>query len=153
MRIRMRFRTSPPPAVRLDPVAADLVRFSSLLQIVMRAVAWQDQADAVILECAQPGETPREVACRGREVAGEYGRLSGWAADLGAHDALTRRAGELIRYHVEMLDVTLKLAFPLYRSEKLERRRLALTGLGRPAQDLRNVEAALRARVAELEGQ
>ncbi|GGP82050.1 hypothetical protein GCM10010185_65150 [Saccharothrix coeruleofusca] len=120
----------------------------------MQAVALQDEADAVILGCARPGEVPCEVARVGRAVAGQYGRLCGWVADLvvtAGSGPLPRRTGELLRYHLAMIDTALKLAFPKCRSERLERHRLALTGLGAPARELRDVEFALRERIVELE--
>ncbi|WP_306750374.1 hypothetical protein [Saccharothrix yanglingensis] len=138
-----------PASVRLDPATAEQVRLSALLEVVAAAVALQDGADEVILGCAQPGETPCEVARHGRVVAGQYSRLSGWAADLvGSGD----RSVELLRYHLTMLDTALKLAFPRYRSDRLERHRLSLTGLGPPARELRELEEGLRARIARLGG-
>jgi hypothetical protein len=147
MRIRLRrhFRIAAPAGVQLDPATAELVRLAALLEVVLRAVDLQDEADAVIHGCALPGETPCEVARRGRQVAGEYGRLCGWAEDLSlvySPGSVPRRIGGLLRYHLEMLDVALKLAFPRYRSAKLERRRLALTGLGEPARALRDRDGA-----------
>jgi hypothetical protein len=148
-------RRAAPTSVQLDPATAELVRLCSLLEVVVQAVGMQDRADAVIVACAQPGETPWDIARRGRVVAGEYGRLSGWAADLAwraDRPPPPQRVVELLRYHLGMIDSALKLAFPKYRTDKLERRRLAMTGLGDPARELREVETALRARIAELSG-
>lgn len=64
--------------------------------------------------------------------------------------ATPRRITELLHYHAELIDVALKLAFPRYHSPKLERRRLALTGLGTPAVVLREAEFALRLWIEEL---
>ena len=50
-----------------------------------------------------------------------------------------------------MLDASVTLAFPKYRSPRLKRRRRALAGLGEPARTLREAEAALRLRITELE--
>lgn len=139
----------------LDPTTAELVRLGSLLEIVVQAVALQARAEAVIVGCAQPGDTPSDVARRGRAVAGQYGRLSGWAADLAwqtDRPPPPQRIVELLRYHLGMLDCALKLAFPRYRSDRLERHRLAMTGLGTPARELRDLESALRARIADLGG-
>lgn len=139
----------------LDPATAEALRLSALLEVVVRAVALQDRADDVICGCSLPGETPCVVARRGREVAGEYGRLSGWADDLADRyppDSLPARITALLRYHLGMVDSALKLAFPRYRTESLERHRLALTGLGEPAWALRSAELALRARIDELTG-
>lgn len=147
---RIEHRRSP-KSVRLDPVAEEGVRLGALLAVVTRAVALQDQADAVIRDCAHPGEVPAEVARCGRVVAGEYGRLTGWAADLAWSDPMSRRVGALLSYHLFMLDTALKLAFPRCRTERLERHRLALTGLGPPARELRDWEDALRRRLAELD--
>jgi hypothetical protein len=77
-------------------------------------------------------------------------RLSGWAADLGGTDPLSRRIGELLRCHLYLLDLALKPAFPKYRTENLERRRLELTGLSESARTLRDTEVVLRMRIAEL---
>ena len=139
--------------VRLDPAAAEALRLRSLLAIVTRAVQLQAEAEDVLAACAQPGETPTIVARHGQRVAADYGRLHGWAMDLCGGDAagsLPRRITELLHYHAELIDVALKLAFPRYYSEKLERRRLALTGLGPPALVLRDSEAALRLWIDEL---
>jgi hypothetical protein len=139
----------------LDPATAEALRLSALLEVVVRAVALQDRADDVIGGCALPGETPCAVARQGREVAGEYGRLSGWADDLAgdcAPGSLPDRITALLRYHLGMVDTALKLAFPRYRTERLESRRLSLSGLGEPAWALRSAETALRARIDELNG-
>ena len=140
----------------LDPTTAEALRLSALLEVAARAVELQDRADEVIRSCGLPGETPGTVARRGRAVAGEYGRLSGWAEDLAAgarSDSVPWRVAALVRYHLGMLDLALKLAFPRYRTERLEWRRRSLTGLGDPARALREVEAVLRRRVEELNGE
>ncbi|PRY37806.1 hypothetical protein CLV43_10926 [Umezawaea tangerina] len=140
---------------RLDPATAELLRLTTLLEIVVRAVALQDQANGVIIACALPGDTSYEVARRGRKVAGEYGRLSGWADDLCeqySSDSVPARIGGLLRYHLGMLDTAVKLAFPRYRTERLERCRLAMTGLGEPARALRVQELELRLLIAGLDG-
>jgi hypothetical protein len=157
--MRFRWRSFParrdgPSSVQLDPAAARLLRLGTLLELVHRAVALQDEADEVIVACAQPGETPGSVARRGRRVGAEYARIQGWALDLCEGDepgSLPRRIGELLSYHTEMLDLSLKLAFPRYRSAKLEHRRRALTGLGEPARTLCDTEAALRMWIDELD--
>ncbi|QFZ19448.1 hypothetical protein [Saccharothrix syringae] len=152
MRIRPRIEhRRSPKSVRLDPVAAEAVRLGTLLEVVTRAVALQDQADKVIRDCAEPGEVPTEVARCGRSVASEYGRLSGWAADLAWTDPAPQRIGALLSYHLMMLDTALKLAFPRCRTERLERHRLALTGLGPPADELRDWERVLERRLANLD--
>ncbi|NUT49175.1 MAG: hypothetical protein HOV94_17970 [Saccharothrix sp.] len=152
MRIRPRraHRRAEPSSVVLDPATVELVRLSALLQVVVEAVALQDRAEAVIVECAQPGDTSWEVARSGRAVAAQYGRLSGWAADLAwqtDRPPPPQRVVELLRYHLGMVDCALKLAFPRYRSDRLERRRLAMTGLGPPARELRDLESTLRTRL------
>ena len=158
MRFRLRGRSRQAVAGSspiIDPATAEALRLSALLEVVVRAVELQDRADEVIDACSRPGETPYAVARRGRVVAGDYGRMSGWANDLAAGyavDSLPCRITGLLRYHLEMVDVALKLAFPRYRTEKLERRRLALTGLGEPAWALRHAEAVLRTRIEELYG-
>lgn len=157
--MRFRWRVLPvrragPSTVQLDPAAARRLRLGTLLHLVDRAVALQSEADEVILACAQPGETPGSVARRGRRVAAEYARLQGWALDLCEPDepgSLPRRIAELLSYHTELLDVSLKLAFPRYRSERLERRRRALCGLGEPARILRDTQVALRMWLDELD--
>ncbi|HEX3788596.1 MAG TPA: hypothetical protein VHW44_12100 [Pseudonocardiaceae bacterium] len=148
-----RTRRSRPAGVRPESDAAQLVRLGSLLEVVARAVALQANANGVILACALPGETPSLVGRQGHVVAAEYSRLAGWAADLAGADGpdtLPGRISQLLRYHTEMLDMCLNLAFPNYRSPKLERRRLALSGLGEPAAVLRDSEIALRLWISEL---
>ncbi|GHF33344.1 hypothetical protein FHX82_005270 [Amycolatopsis bartoniae] len=130
-----------------ETAAARRLRLVTLLELVRRAVELQDDADEVIAACGLPGEPPVSVARRGRQVGAEYARLQGWVLDLCEDDepgTLARRIGELLSYHTEMLDLSLKLAFPRYRSPRLERRRQELTGLGEPARTLRETEAALR---------
>lgn len=129
------------------------MRLGALLEVVVQAVALQERAEAVIVDCAQPGETSWEVARSGRAVAAQYGRLSGWAADLvwqTDRPPPPQRIVELLRYHLGVLDCALKLAFPRYRSDRLESRRLSMTGLGAPARELRDLEAALRTRITTL---
>jgi hypothetical protein len=142
-----------PASVRPGPGAAESLRLRSLLAIVTRAVELRSEAEDVLAACSRSGETPAVVARRGQRVAADYGRLHGWAVDLCGNDAaesLPRRIVQLLHYHAELIDVALKLAFPRYHSEKLERRRLALTGLGPPALVLRDAEAALRWWIEEL---
>jgi hypothetical protein len=98
-------------SVTLDPATAELVRLGALLEVVSQAVALQDRAEAVIVGCAQPGETSWEVARTGRAVAAQYGRLSGWAADLvwpTDRPPPPQRAVDLLRYHLGMLDCELR---------------------------------------------
>ncbi|TNC23555.1 hypothetical protein [Amycolatopsis alkalitolerans] len=157
--MRFRWRGFPdrrdgPGTVQLDPAAARLMRLVTLLELVDRAVVLQREADEVIVACGLPGETPGSVARRGRQVAAEYARIQGWVQDLCEGDepgSLPRRIAELLCYHTEMLDLSLKLAFPRYRSSKLERRRRTLTGLGEPARILRESQAALRWWIEELD--
>ncbi|WP_141975165.1 hypothetical protein [Saccharothrix saharensis] len=142
-----------PTSVLLDPATAELVRLTALLEVVVQAVALQDRAEAVISHCAQPGETPWDVARAGRAVASQYSRLSGWAADLAwqtDRPPPPQRIVELLRYHLGVLDCALKLAFPRYRTDRLESRRLSMTGLGPPARELRDLESALRHRITTL---
>ncbi|QQQ73491.1 hypothetical protein IOD16_19550 [Saccharothrix sp. 6-C] len=137
----------------LDPATAELVRLDALLEVVVQAVALQDRAEAVIADCAQPGEPSWEVARSGRVVAAQYSRLSGWAADLvwqTDRPPPPQRIVELLRYHLVMLDCALRLAFPRFRTDRLESRRLAMTGLGSPARELRDLESALRHRITTL---
>ena len=140
-------------AVRVSPGAVELVRLESLLEVVAHAVELQAEAEEVLWRCSRPGDTPGSVARQGQRVAADYVRLLGWAMDLCAADAagsLPHRIIQLLRYHTEIIDIALKLAFPRYRSPRLERRRRALTALGPPAQILRDAEAALRLWIAEL---
>ncbi|HJP75550.1 MAG TPA: hypothetical protein VJ914_14870 [Pseudonocardiaceae bacterium] len=142
-----------PTGVRLDADAAEALRLRSLLAVVLRAVALQPEADEVLAACAAPSETSSVIARRGQRVAADYCRLYGWAMDLCGNDpvdSLPHRITQLLHYHAELIDVALKLAFPRYRSAELERRRMALTGLGEPAQVLRDAEVALRLWIDEL---
>ncbi|MET9224620.1 hypothetical protein [Lentzea sp. NPDC003310] len=137
-----------------DSAAARLVALRSLLEVATRAVALQPAAEQVIDACAQPGDVPAQVARRGGRVASDFCRLHGWAVDLaGAADraSLEFRVAELLHYHAQMIDTCLKLAFPKFRSPRLEQRRLALCGLGEPARTLRDAQAALALWIADLE--
>ncbi len=131
------------------------MRLGALLEVVVQAVALQERAEAIIVGCAQPGDTSWEIARSGRVVAGQYSTLCGWAADLvwpTDRPPPPQRIVELLRYHLGMLDTALKLAFPQYRSDRLERRRLSMTGLGAPANELRELETTLRTRITALGG-
>ncbi|MFD5828078.1 hypothetical protein [Lentzea sp. NPDC060358] len=137
-----------------DPAAARLVALRSLLEVATRAVALQPAAEQVIGACAQPGDVPAQVARRGGRVAADYCRLHGWAVDLvGDADraSLEFRVAQLLHHHSEMIDTCLKLAFPKFRSPRLEQRRLALRGLGEPARTLRDARAALALWISDLE--
>jgi hypothetical protein len=154
VRFRWRGRTAAAGSP-VDPATADLLRLTAVWQVAARAVELRDRADEVITSCSLPGETPGAVARRGCVVAGEYGRLSGWADDLAAGsaaDSVPGRVAGLVRYHLVMVDLALKLAFPRYRTEKSERLRMGLSGLGEPAEALREVEVVLRRRIEELNG-
>jgi hypothetical protein len=122
----------------------------ALLAAVRRGVKLQAAADRVIRACALPGETPTWVAREGGRIEREYGLLYARVRKLIVGPdllALHRRAGDLLNYHVEMLDAALNLAFPKYRNPRLEARRVRLDGLGPPAQDLRAVGSQLSHRL------
>jgi hypothetical protein len=131
-----------------------LIALRSLLEIVTRAVALQPAAEEIILTCARHGDVPRQVARRGGRIAADYFRLHGWAMDL-IRDAdpasLQFRVTELVRYHAEMVDLCLKLAFPKVPSAKLEQRRRSLEGLGESARTLREARAALVLWISDIE--
>lgn len=137
-----------------DSAAARLLALRSLLEVATRAVALQPAAERVIGACALPGEVPSQVARQGGRVASDYCRLHGWALDLvGDVDraSLEFRVTQLLHYHAEMIDTCLKLAFPKFRSPRLEQRRLALRGLGEPARTLRDARTALALWISDLE--
>ncbi|MGW6930855.1 hypothetical protein ACWGE0_12385 [Lentzea sp. NPDC054927] len=141
-------------AAAKDPAAARLVALQSLLEVANHAVTLQPAAEHIIDACAQPGDVPAQVARRGGRIASDYCRLHGWALDLiGDADraSLEFRVTQLLHYHAEMIDTCLKLAFPKFRSPKLEQRRLALGGLGEPARTLRDARAALALWISDLE--
>ena len=122
------------------------IRLLGLLDTVSRAVDLQSAAEEVIAACAEPGETPAVVARRGGRIAAEYCRLHGWAADLARGSdpqSLPARVVQLINYHATMLDMCLKLAFPMIDTPNLERRRCALDGFGEPARTLRETRVLL----------
>ncbi|MDX3659782.1 hypothetical protein PV646_20980 [Streptomyces sp. ID05-26A] len=137
-----------------DSAAARLIALRSLLEVTTRAVALQPTAEQIIDACARPGEVPAHLAPQGGRVASDYCRLHGWALDLiGDADraSLEFRVTQLLHYHSEMIDTCLKLAFPKFRSPRLEQRRLALRGLGEPASTLRDARAALALWISDLE--
>ena len=137
-----------------NSAAARLVALRSLLEVATHAVALQPAAEQIIDACAQPGDVPAQVARRGGRVASDYCRLHGWAMDLiGDADraSLEFRVTQLLHYHAQMIDTCLKLAFPKFRSPRLEQRRLALRGLGEPARTLQDARAALALWISDLE--
>ncbi|MDX8141712.1 hypothetical protein SK854_06300 [Lentzea sp. BCCO 10_0061] len=141
-------------AAAKDSTAARLVALRSLLEVATRAVALQPAAEQIIGACAQPGDVPTQVARRGGRIASDYCRLHGWALDLIGDADLTSlefRLTQLLHYHAEMIDTCLKLAFPRFRSPRLEQRRLALHGLGEPARTLQDARAVLALWISDLE--
>jgi hypothetical protein len=137
-----------------DSAAARLVALESLLEVATHAVALQPAAEQIIDACAQPGNVPTQVARQGGRIASDYCRLHGWALDLiGDADSasLEFRVAQLLHYHAQMIDTCLKLAFPKFRSPRLEQRRLALRGLGEPARTLRDARTALALWISDLE--
>ncbi|WP_090045556.1 hypothetical protein [Lentzea fradiae] len=137
-----------------DSTAARLFALRSLLEVADRAVELQPSAEQVIDDCARPGEVPTQVARRGSKVASDYSRLHGWALDIiGDADrgSLECRVAQLLHYHSEMVDTCIRLAFPRFRTPRLEQRRLALRGLGEPARTLRDARAALALWISDLE--
>jgi hypothetical protein len=146
MRFRGRARRARRAAVDLTHAVDPRVQLAGLLDVVDAAIALQPAADEVITACSWPGETPVWVARRGGEVASAYCRLYGWAAELSRNagpDSVPVRATQLISYHATMVDMCLKLAFPSVLSPRLDRRRLALDGLGEPAAILRDLRVVL----------
>jgi hypothetical protein len=112
----------------------------AMVEVLELAVDLQGAAERIIRACAQPGETPAWVAREGGRVAREYYLLHARLGALDTHEVpypVQRRGAELLSYHMRLLDACLNLAFPKYRSPKLESRRMQLGGLGPPAEELR----------------
>lgn len=153
MRFRGRARRARRAAEVPGPVDQRL-RLAGLLDVVDSAIELQPAAEEIIAACSRPGETPVWVARRGSRIASAYCRLYGWAADLSGNaepDSVPVRAAQLISYHATMVDLCLKLAFPNVLSARLDRRRLALDGLGGPAAILRDVRVLLAMCLDELD--
>lgn len=154
MRFRGRARRARRAAMVPAPVVDQRLKLAGLLDVVDSAIELQPAAEEIIAACSRPGETPVWVARRGSEVASAYSRLYGWAADLSGSaqpDSVPVRAAQLISYHAAMVDLCLKLAFPNVLSPRLDRRRLALDGLGGPAAILRDVRVLLAMCLDELD--
>lgn len=126
-----------------EQVESDL---RALLVLVERGIALQDSADAVLFACAAPGEPAGTVAREGGRIAGEYQRLWRWSLDFAPHadpESLERRVSQLLMYHCHLLHVAVRFAFPRYRTARTERQRRAVTALGSPAGELRQVRDEL----------
>ncbi|HEV2778880.1 MAG TPA: hypothetical protein VGX25_05710 [Actinophytocola sp.] len=134
--------------------AQELADLRALLAIVDRAIGLQERAVAVIRACAAPGEPPTSVAREGGVVAGEYHRLWGWSLDFAPDagtESLERRVSQLLMHHCQLLHVSIRLAFPKYRSERLERLRRSVLDLGPLAAELRSVRDELELWIATIE--
>lgn len=132
----------------------ELERLRSLSEVAGRVIVLQPDAEEVIAACARPGDTPAAVARRGGLLAGEFYRLHHCATELAGdagQDSLLTRVAQLVHYHAELVDMCLKLAFPRFRTPRLESRRLALGGLGEPARTLRDARTALDMWINDLE--
>jgi hypothetical protein len=117
-----------------------------LAELLDRAVALQPETDRVIRACAGPGDPPIEVARAGGALVSQYSVLHQEVAELPADESIAdihRRAGELIMYHLELLNASLELALPVRPNPDLQAQRRALNGLGPPAQDLRTLRDRL----------
>lgn len=112
------------------------------------------RAVEVLQLCAAPGEPPSTVAREGGYIAGEYHRLWGWSLDF-APDAgpqsLERRVSVLLMQHCHLLHLAVRLAFPKYRTARLEQRRRMLVDLGPIATELLTAREELDMWISTLE--
>ncbi len=108
----------------------------TLREVVEEAVAWQDEAEAVIELCVPAGGKTQVLARRGALVATVYGSLRGSLASLPP-SPLVREVEGLVNHHQLLLQQALLLAF---RCDSPLRERAAAHcrgGLGDPGRRLR----------------
>jgi len=135
----------------VGPSRPDQLR--ALLAVLDEAVAAQRPADEAVAACGEPGPVARGAArdC-GLQSIGLH-RLRARLQDLGTTDpdlvAAQARAGRLLAYDLWMLRASMNLAFTTRPVDRTEAARLRINGLGRPADDLRELRDALRAELPD----
>lgn len=145
----MRFRRSrvsavPRPAPdRWEPLA-------ELCRELGQAVALQETAERVIRGCAGPWPVAGCYSTDGAPVVTELLRLSSRIGDLDVAEQdseLKEDACYLVLYHQAAVDRALRLAYTPHVDEAVERERTALTGLGQPGEQLRDLLTETLARL------
>jgi hypothetical protein len=125
----------------------------ALVAVLDEAVAAQRPADEAVAACGEPGPVARGAArdCGLQSIT--LHRLRARLQDLGTTDpdlvAAQARAGRLLAYDLWMLRASMNLAFTTRPVDRTEAARLRINGLGRPADDLRELRDALRAELPE----
>ncbi|MFE0729338.1 hypothetical protein ACFW2X_13985 [Streptomyces antibioticus] len=137
----------PPPVA---PGPSREVQARALLAVLEEAVAAQRPADAAVAACGEPGPVPGRAARDCGDAASALLRLRARLRDvpLTEPDLVEARAyaGRLLDYGQWMVHQSANLAFTVHPDARTEAARRQLNGLGRPADDLRRLLDALRAR-------
>lgn len=144
------------PGTRSSPgdSAQELGDLRALLAIAERGLSLRARAVEVLRLCAAPGEPPSTVAREGGYVAGEYYRLWGWSLDFAPNagpESLERRVSVLLMQHCHLVHLAVRLAFPEYRTVRLEQRRQMLVDLGPIVTELLTAREELDMWISTLE--
>lgn len=131
----------------------DLDRLITLQAVVDRGCALQRRAESFLLACSLPDEPGPAVAREGGAIAGEFHRLHAWSVDVAGRssdpESVDQRVSALLMYHCVVVHEAVRLAFPRFRTPRVEQRRRELADLGDPARRLRAARVELAAAVAE----
>jgi hypothetical protein len=137
--MKPRFGSGSQPIPDGSPDAAQL-RVLGLLAIADLGCELQDRAEAVLRGCACTSRPDISLAREGGYVAGEYHRLSAWAADAerdAGIEALRRRITLLLSQHCMFVHHAVRLAFPRGATPPRDYRRHIAPDLGDAGRRLR----------------
>ncbi|MFE9442899.1 hypothetical protein ACFYO2_28795 [Streptomyces sp. NPDC006602] len=143
VRLVARLRTRPCPP-RLSRPAQVRV----LVEVLNEALAAQQQADAAVASCGEPGPLSGQAARDCGHANSAFLHLQARLRGLPLTDPDLVRAqayaGRLLAYDQWMVHQSLNLAFTVHPDARTEAARLQLNGLGRPADDLRRLRDTLK---------
>jgi hypothetical protein len=129
-----------------EPALAELAagELALLRRIAAEAVILQDEAEALLRDVRARGPLA-QLAPRGGRLASRFVALA-QALPVSDDPAVQRygaRLREILDHHALMMTASLELLAVAWRSERLEEELDRLVGLGRPAEWLEDIRAAL----------
>jgi hypothetical protein len=129
-----------------EPTLAELAadELALLRRIAAEAVILQDEAEALLGDVRARGPLA-QLAPRGGRLASRFVALA-QALPVSDDPAVQRygaRLREILDHHALMMTASLELLAVAWRSERLEEELDRLVGLGRPAEWLEDIRAAL----------
>ena len=129
-----------------EPTLAELAagELALLRRIAAEAVILQDEAEALLRDVRARGPLA-QLAPRGGRLASRFVALA-QALPVSDDPAVQRygaRLREILDHHALMMTASLELLAVAWRSERLEEELDRLVGLGRPAEWLDDIRAAL----------